>query len=425
MDLAETPAFEAMAAPGQRLSFRLVKGQGEVFAISKMWQDLVESSGNPQPMNSPAWLLLWLRHYGAGADLAVGLLYDGDQLVGIAPLCLRNYVYKLGLVFRRLQFLGLDANERDGVFSEYMGFTARKGYELAVARDFVDHILAGDFGTWHELVLGAIDVDNTTMQMAVAAFAARGMPGEQTGAMRGYHIQLPRSWDDYLKSLSSTRRYRLKNSLAKFEEWTGSEGWTLKHARTPDDLKEGYEALVALHSERWRVEGGEGGAFSSPRFSAFHWDYLTTQLASGGAELVWLKVGERPVAAIYTLRNGKKVLAYQYGRITDTPTKVRVGIVINALMIKTAIERGDDEFDFLAGESRYKVDLSTHERPIVTLRVARSTAREFVRVGLINTRRGIASMISHGKTLARMNRPAEPSERSPSSAERRSSAAGV
>lgn len=424
MDIADTHALPVTALSGCKLSFRLVKVQGELFAIAKDWQELVESSANPQPMNSPAWLLLWLRHYGAGADLAVGLLYDGDRLVGIAPLCLRNYVYKLGLVFRRLQFMGLDANERDGVFSEYMGFTARKGYERAVARDFVDRILAGAFGTWHELVLGAIDADNRTMPLAIAAFGARGMHDEQIGAMQGYHIRLPRTWDDYLKSLSSTRRYRIKNSIAKFEEWAGSEAWTLNHAHTEDELKIGYETLISLHSERWRLEGGEG-AFSSPRFTAFHWDYLTAQFASGGAQLTWLKVGDRPVAAIYTIRNGKKVLAYQYGRITDTPTRVRVGIVINALMIKSAIERGDEEYDFLGGESRYKVDLSNSERPIVTLRLARPTAREFFRLGLLNARRRISSMISKGETITRIRWPARSSDESALAERRDRSAAEV
>lgn len=398
MDLADTSALEAAIPTGRRLSFRLVKDQGELFSIVAAWEELVDASANPQPMNAPAWLLLWLRHYGAGADLAVGLLYDGDKLVGLAPLCLRNYVYRLGLVFRRLQFMGLDANERDGVFSEYMGLTARKGYESAVASEFVERIRVGDFGSWHELVLGAMDTDNRTNAFAIAALAAKGMVYEQTATMQGYFVRLPRTWDEYLKSLSSTRRYRIRNSLAKFEEWAKADGWTLQRARTTEQLSEGYKTLVALHGERWRQDGSEG-AFSSPRFTAFHRDFLAAQFSSYNAEIAWLRVGERPVAAIYTIRNGKKVLAYQYGRIIDAPARVRVGIVINALMIKAAIENGDEEFDFLGGDSRYKVDFATGERPIPTLRVARPTAREFLRVGLINTRQGIASMISRGRSL--------------------------
>ena len=399
-----------MTVQSRKLTFRLVTEQSELFSIVSAWKELIQSSTNPQPMNDPTWLLLWWRHYGARVDLAVGLLYEGDTLVGLAPMCLRNYVYRFSLVFRRLQFMGLDANERDGVFSEYMGFVARAGYEATVAREFVDLMAERRFGAWHELVLGAIDADSQVMVLAQAHLAERGLSCKPTRSMTGYYIKLPSTWDGYLRSLSSSRRYRIRNSISNFVEWAGDKGWALHHATSPQSFKYGYETLIALHQARWGSDGGSG-VFSSPRFAAFHSDYIAAQAQSQNVDLAWLTVGNEPIAAVYMIRNGKKVLAYQYGRVMNTPTKVRVGITINALVIKEAIERGDEEFDFLGGESRYKVDFATDQRPIVTLRAARSCAREFLRIGLVNARDSLVSAVGASKVLSRRMLAARPDGR--------------
>lgn len=133
-------------------------------------------------MMDPGWLLLWWRQYGAGVQLAMGLLFDGDDLVGLAPLCIRKFVYCPGLVFRRLQFMGMEANEKDGVGSIYMNFIARRGYEAPVARGFVDHIAAGDFGSWHEVMLGSVNCDAPMSMLTQAHFVELGLRCEEKEA---------------------------------------------------------------------------------------------------------------------------------------------------------------------------------------------------------------------------------------------------
>lgn len=370
----------------RELEFSLVTEQSELYSIAQDWHRLLDESACPEPMMDPSWLLNWWRHYGAGEELAVGLLFDNDRLVGLAPLCIRKYVYRPGLVFRRLQFMGIDANEKDGVCSEYMGFIALPGYEEAVARSFVDNIVSGRFGNWHEVLLGAMNSDQATMALARVNFARHGLRCDDRKIMNGYYIKLPETMDAYLQSISSSRRYRIKNSLSRFEEWAAERGgWRLERAVTPDQLEAGLAILKELHQERWNNEGNEG-AFYSPRFVAFHRDYILSRAGSGNVEIAWLVVGNSPVAAIYVVRNGKKVLAYQYGRAIGMPNRVRVGIVMNALMIKAAIERCDEEFDFLGGDSRYKVDFATGARRIVSIRTARPCLHEFVRLGLIKVR---------------------------------------
>ena len=72
------------------------------------WQDLLEQSAAPQPMRGPHWLTTWWDIYGGNRELRVGLFYEGAELAGLAPLCARRYVYRPGIPFRRLEFLGSD-----------------------------------------------------------------------------------------------------------------------------------------------------------------------------------------------------------------------------------------------------------------------------------------------------------------------------
>lgn len=369
------------------LDFYVISEQSDLFSIAPEWQQLLAQSASPNPMLDPSWLLLWWRKYGAGAQLAVGMLYDDGELVGIAPLCLRKFAYLPGLVFRRLQFLGVDANEIDGVGSTYMNFIARPGYEGEVADRFIDHIAAGDFGFCHEVMLGTMSCDFRMSQLTRSRCEAKGLRFEETKRMTGYFIDLPHSWEAYLGALSSAKRSLIQEATVNFERWAGANGgFAFQRATTPDEVKSNLSALFALNQVRWNG-GGRNDAFSSPRFAGFHSEYVSSNgHHPDGVEIAILKVAGAPIAVAYALRNGRKVLAYRYGRTTAVPADIDLGIVVDALMIKAAIERGDKEFDFMGVESRCKACLATNKRRILSIRVARLTGRELVRVSLINSR---------------------------------------
>jgi hypothetical protein len=102
-------------------------------------------------------------------------------------------------------------------------------------------------------------------------------------------------------------------------------------------------------------------------------------LANGSLELGWLSVRDEPVAAFYNFRHDGRVYFYQSGRKLDIPDAVRVGVTMHAYLLRAAIEDGMREYDFLAGASQYKMALALSSRPIVRLRVVRSTIREAAR----------------------------------------------
>ncbi len=350
--------------------------------LAPAWEALLQRSTSPEVMLRPAWLLAWWRVFGplGGRRLRTALFTQDERPVGLAPLLYRRHWHRHLLPFRRLEPLGSGEPEADAVCSDYLNVIAERGAEAAVARELAAAVAAGKLGACDELVFPMMAGDGRLPALLTEAFHRVGMSARCTPTSAAPYIPLPATWEAYLKELTPSRRYYLTRSLKAFDRWAG--GTTRVHyATTPAELEEGRRVLIRLHRERWQ-DTPQGGVFRSPRFLAFHEAVMPLLLEDGSLELMWLSVRGTPVAALYNLVWNGKVSFYQSGRTTQVPANVRPGIVILARAIRTAIEAGRREFDFLAGVSPYKTQLALASRPVVEVRAARPSLRERLR-GLV------------------------------------------
>ena len=343
------------------------------------WMELLERCAASEVTQTPMWLLPWWRVFGAldGRRLKVGLFYDGQRLVGLAPLLARRHWYRPGLPFRRLEPLGTGEHPRDRVWSDYVNLLAERGAEKCVAVSFAAALKAGRFGPWDELVLPAMNGQEAMAGPLTKALQTAGFRAEATAASAAPYIALPSTWDAYLQSLSSSHRYFIKRSIRDFEKWAGGDFQVIT-ASSLEELEEGRRHLVALHTERWQAAGDQG-VFQSPRFSAFHEAAQRELLDAGALDLHWLRARGQVVAVLYNLRWNGKASVYQAGRQTDLPASIRAGVVLHAYAIQKAIAAGLREYDFLAGVSRYKSQFAPTVRPLVEVRAVRSSLREGAR----------------------------------------------
>jgi len=343
--------------------------------LEPQWRALIEASARPEPMQDPAWAMTWWKHYGARRELAVGVIRDGGDLVGLAPMCRRTVIYWPGISFRRLELMGASGAEADGVCGEYLGLIARVGREADVAAAFATALAHGRFGPWDECVLEQCDGNGAMMAPLIDALKARHARVTATASSQAYYVPLPADWDSYLQSLPSKRRNWFRRTWKEFLAWVGDDGFALERARDLDGMKKGMRILADLHTERWRSDG-QSGAFSSARFTAFHHEFAAAQLEAGQLDLLWLTVGGEPVAAHYSFVRDGKAYFYQSGRKMAVPANVRLGIVMFILALQDAMARGLKEYDFLGGDSAYKPYFTSQTRPLVDIRIARPTLRE-------------------------------------------------
>jgi CelD/BcsL family acetyltransferase involved in cellulose biosynthesis len=391
------------------LSWSIVSDLRQLEELAGPWSELLARSGANGPMLSPTWLLPWWRSFGGegGRELRVGVLHRGDELAGLVPLLARWHWYALGIPFRRLELLGTGEPERDEICSEYLNVIIERGAEEEVTASLADALVRGVFGAWDELVLGALDGASELPSRLAAELRRRDTRPtlEETDVAR--YIPLPATWEAYLDDLPATSRYLVSRSLRDFESWAGDDV-VIHQATSPRELLEGRSVLLALHESRW----GDGGAFASPRFDAFHEQVMPALLESDALDLSWICAHGEPVAALYNVRWQGRIYCYQSGRRLDLPRAIRPGIVMHAHAIRRAIEGGMREYDFLGGTSQYKRKLAPTTRPLVRLRAVRRRLRETARV----VAEGMTAAARMGRAMARERKITEESPPPPSSA---------
>jgi len=364
------------------LTTRLITRFEELTELERDWAALVERSGCVAITSTPTWVLPWWRTFGAsdGRELCSIAVASGGRLVGLAPFLRRPQRNRAGMPFRQIELLASGEDEQDEIGSDYLGVIVERGEEGPVARALAAVLTSPEFGAWDELSLRAMNGDSPFPLTFVKALADYGIPAHTEVVASSHHVRIPRTWSEYLEDLPAARRYMVRRSLRDFDRWAG--GTThFARARTRDELAHGLEILKALHAERWS-DAGKSGVFASRRFCEFHESVMPALLDMGALDLRWLTVRGAPTCALYNLVWQKKVHFYQSGRSIRLPRTLRPGIVMHAHAIQMAIADGLEEYDFLAGQARYKAELGPLARPIVNLTAARpslsSAARRVV-----------------------------------------------
>ncbi|HVJ16421.1 MAG TPA: GNAT family N-acetyltransferase [Polyangiaceae bacterium] len=341
-----------------------------VRSIVPEWRALLARSANPQPVQTPLWLVTWWLEFGEsdGRSLRFVTLRDGGTLVGVVPLAARRMLHRGVLPLRRLELLATGENEEDEICSDYVGAVLELGREVDVANALAKLLMEGALGGWDELHLTQMrDGDPLLAPLEAALARLRARPRVTASGLCPY-VPLPRTWDEYTKALDGEQRYAVSRGMRELEKWAGRGNYELRRAETRADLEEGRRILHSLHAERWSTNGA-GGVFASARFRRFH-DEVMPRLfdgEDGGLDLMWLSVRNEPIACVYNIIYGNKVHFYQSGRKLEVPKAVKPGMAIHSLAIRRSIELGHSEYDFLNGASQYKRKLATATRSLVTL----------------------------------------------------------
>jgi CelD/BcsL family acetyltransferase involved in cellulose biosynthesis len=168
------------------------------------------------------------------------------------------------------------------------------------------------------------------------------------------------NWESYSQTLGSSHRSnfnRRLNNLVKAPDFR------VECARTVEEAGRSLDILVDLHQKRWQSRENESEAFHSGAVRQFHRDFVELAAAQGWLRLHVMWLQERPVAALYGLKHGKTLSFYQSGFDPEF-SKQSVGLVMMGLAIKSAVDEGCTEYDFLHGGEEYKFHWARETRPL-------------------------------------------------------------
>jgi CelD/BcsL family acetyltransferase involved in cellulose biosynthesis len=335
------PSEAVAAAPP--LSLAILRDWDQIEQLRPEWNAILERNRRLTIFSTPEWLSAWWGAYGADKELhCLTFRDDGGALVGLLPLY-REQI-RSGFVFpvQRLRLVGDGSGDSDN-----LDFIVAPGFERAVVKAVLAHLQTERRWSVCELNCLASDSPSSTalLQQIESLDWKRDFSAVPWSA-----VDLPESWEAYLKQLSPKERGKVGNRLRRLE----SRHATRFHKCSKlEDLPDSLEKLFHLHQKRWELRG-EPGSFDSSARRRFYDDMARQFLSRQWLELWLFEMDGVAVAAQYGFRYGNTVYSLQEGFDPDYASD-SVGYVLRSHALREFIEGGVRRYDFLAGQNESKL----------------------------------------------------------------------
>ncbi|WP_022929775.1 GNAT family N-acetyltransferase [Patulibacter americanus] len=361
-------AASGPSTPGDAtvLRARALEGPDAPAAFEAAWR-AVEAARPDLPVSRTwTWTAAWLRHYGPRLRHELVVVEDGTGAPRGATLLVRHE-RRYGPATVRWCHVGTGGEPQgEELCPEANGPAATPGDDAAVMTAVCDLALRRRW--WHELRVERIAEEDAP------AFVDRWPADALTVVDRtAYQYDLAglTPEQDIPGGLRGGPRRRVRTTLRAM---AARGPLTLDWAETAEDAGDVLEELIDLHQDAWQAVG-KPGVFSSASFVGFHREVAPLLVAAGRATMVRVRCGEETIGALYGFRDGDRLRAYQSGFRRFDDNRLRPGIVAHVLAMEAARTRGVALYDHLAGDARYKRELSTREEPSRTYGYRRARLR--------------------------------------------------
>jgi CelD/BcsL family acetyltransferase involved in cellulose biosynthesis len=296
------------------------------------WDGLVAASRLRSPFLSWVWQSEWVRTFAADRRLEIRCVEDGaGNLISILPL----YESVPG----SLQLIG------GADVSDYLDLVSREGREEEAWMALLQSRTA-EHVEWE---LHAVPEISPTIAALPPLAAACGLTVSATVEERCPVLALPSSWDTYLARLSGKHRHELQRKMRRLARDAPDAQVTCVSA--PADITARLGDFLALH----RSSRVGKARFMDERMERFFRTALAAFAERGAARLWFLDTSSGPIAAFVTIEWDGTVGLYNSGFAPERAA-LSPGVVLLTQLIRDAIARGRDRFDFLRGEERYKYE---------------------------------------------------------------------
>jgi CelD/BcsL family acetyltransferase involved in cellulose biosynthesis len=318
------------------VTLELVRDIERLEEIQPKWTELVEHDPASTPFQLPSWLLTWWQHFGSGS-LHVPVFWRESRLAGLVP-CFQH-------VWENRQQLTLIGS---GI-SDYLDPIIEPAYSadvLEVLQEHLDQSQDWELCVWQDLSTA------TPLQKLRGAYIH---PDIQCA-----EAPLTGDFEQFWESRSKDLRRNVKRYSQRAREMGAVEFEATDEA--PPEL---LNALIRLHTARWR-EQGESGMIAANRSEGFLRAIAAEMAVEDRLRLFALRFRDEVVAAIMAFRYGNKIYAYMSAFDPDYES-LGFGRTLLYEALRHVYAEAYDAWNFLRGGEAYKS--SWGAEPIARCRV--------------------------------------------------------
>ncbi len=299
-------------------------------ALESLGRDSNNALQWPHIFMSPLWMRVWWDHFGRakGYERYLGAVMDGDQILGAAPLMIKDGTAEL--------IGGEDV-------CDYGDLIAAPGHESVFCRFLLDHL--------HSQGVVALDLKSLrpdSVAMRVLAKEARRQEMETTCEPMEVtsELTLPDDWDAYLMQLSGKQRHEVRRKLRRLDEAGEID---LRVVRDADELPEALDCFFNLFGSNREDKAG----FMTPAMERYFRSLAAAMADAGLLKLYFLNINGHPASAAMCFEYGDVVYLYNSG-YDRKYQRLSAGLICKVLSIKASIGAQKTIYDFLKGAESYK-----------------------------------------------------------------------
>ncbi len=320
----------------------VVEEETRLMELAAEWDELLDASHAPSVFLTWTWVSSWLETLGSRHQLLAVTARDPSdgRLAGVAPLAIETRRTPPLPTHRALVMIGSGIAAPD-----HLDLILRRGHDHAAEALWSAVMLRGG---WDLIDLHGLRPGSHAADLIVR------LPGGSRVSIRPSpcpYLQLPAAWDDFLSGLGRSLRQNLGRYGRKLDREAGARV-VERLVSAPGEAEPTLLDLAELH-RRSRAAGSTATAFHDDAMVEFHRRVAIRFAAEGKLRMHRLDVGDRAAAIIYCFRHADVVSFYQTGYDPQL-SRYGPGRRIMAIAIRSAIEEGAAEFDFLRGDEPYK-----------------------------------------------------------------------
>jgi len=384
---------EVKKTKNMNIRHAVIKSEEEFDNLETEW-NLLNEQAEYTIFQTFDWNRTWWKYFGDFGKLQIFVLYDGDNVVGIAPLFLDTYPLFGIPSFACLRMIGSRVGKtKDGplmgtnAYSDYLQFLILDAY----AASFYEHLMVfiKNETLFDTMILEEIPERSSTLAMLEQDFAAFGFKVDIKNTSKTTRI-LPEQngWEGYLKSLSGNERKNVRKSLRKTDS-SEDNVFRLVIIDNHADFELYLKQLIELHQDQWNREGLPG-TFSQKSMKNFFLETCRKLQTKESVRIYALlpadTTGIENSVAMAIVIIYKNQMYLQHGAMDMSSPHIHIGPgkILNTIMIKEAVQ-SNLTFDFLRGDEVYKQRLANNINQNITIEISSGSVRQVLFSKIVNT----------------------------------------
>jgi CelD/BcsL family acetyltransferase involved in cellulose biosynthesis len=350
-------------AARENLSIEVHESPESLERLRPEWEALLAVYPYSTTFSTLEWLMPWWRAFGEGDRLQVLAFRDASAaLVGIAPLALTR-LSALPMPLRLLRLMGDGSHDSDN-----LDLPVHSGREAEVSAALLGW-MERSAQRWDVCELNTLPSSSLVGNQLLSDLTAQKWTCV-TSHLPQSVVELPDSWESYLKGISSKERGKIGLRARRLEKKYKVQ---IRRCVEERELESCLEALFQLHAKHWQLRGLPG-TLHAPARRQFYYELAQALQVGKRLEFWILEADGKIVATQFGLRHNDTVFSLQEGFDPDYSAD-SVGYVLRSQVLKQVISEGVRKYDFLGGTDDSKIRWGAQLKNYSNIHFARPLTR--------------------------------------------------